>query len=49
MQLWPLFDRSSWSQPATVKEGKAGVGPALASIRLFEVGSASHCGGGNDR
>jgi hypothetical protein len=45
--VWPLFARSAWAQPATVVAGTIGEGPALASVRLVGVGSASQCGGGN--
>jgi hypothetical protein len=47
--LWPLFARSTWSQPATVSAGNTVEGAALASVRLVAVGPASHCGGGYDR
>ena len=40
------FALSAWSQPATVVAGTSGEGDAMASVRWFGVGSASHCVGG---
>jgi hypothetical protein len=47
--LWPLFACTTWSEAATVVAETTGEGPALASVRLVGVGSASHCVGGHDR
>ena len=38
---------SAWAQPATVVAGTTDEGPALASVRLVGMGSASHCVGGH--
>jgi hypothetical protein len=46
--FYPLFDLLVWSLAATVMAGATGDGAALASVRYFGVGSASHCGGGHD-
>ena len=46
---WPLIARSACAQPATVVEGTTGERAALDSVSMFGVGSASHCGGGNDK
>jgi hypothetical protein len=48
VQLWPVFACSTWAQTATVVAGKMAEGAALASVRLFDMGSDSHCGGGED-
>ena len=45
--LLPLFALSAWDHPATVAAGTTGEVAILAFARLFSVGSASHCGGGN--
>jgi hypothetical protein len=46
--VWPLFVRMSWTQPASAVAGTKGEGAALASVRSFGVGLASHCCGGHD-
>ena len=43
--MWNLFARSAWAQPATAEAGTTGEGPAMDSVFLFGVISASHCGG----
>jgi hypothetical protein len=47
--LWLLFPRSAWAQTATVVAGTTVEGAALASVPSVGVGSASHCGVGDDR
>jgi hypothetical protein len=47
--LWQLFARSAWPQTATVVASTTGEGAALASVRSIGVGTARHCGGGQDR
>jgi hypothetical protein len=46
--VWPVFFCSTRAQKATVVAGTIAEGTALACVRLFEVGSDSHCGGGDD-
>jgi hypothetical protein len=46
--LLPLFARWAWAQTSNVVAGKDGEGAALASVRLFGEGSASHCAGGHE-
>jgi hypothetical protein len=48
-QLWPLFNRSAWAQPAIVVAGMKFEGAAMDSVLFVGVVSASHCGGGHDR
>jgi hypothetical protein len=43
-----LFSLSAKDQAATVVANTAGEGAVLASFRLVGVGSASHCGCGDD-
>jgi hypothetical protein len=47
--LLPLINCSAWAQPATVLATTIVEGTGLASVRLFGVGSDSHCGGRHDR
>jgi hypothetical protein len=47
--LWPLFASSAWAQPAAVVAGTTVADAALASVRSFVVGSATHFVGGHDR
>ena len=44
-RLFPLFDRSAWAQPAIILADTSDEGAAVASVRLVDVGSASHYGG----
>ena len=46
--LSPIFARTAWTQPATVVAETSGEGAALVSVRSIFVGSACHCGGGQD-
>jgi hypothetical protein len=47
--LWPLFAFTARAQPATVVAYTKVEGAALASVLLVGVGSASHCGGWDNR
>jgi hypothetical protein len=42
--LWLLIACSAWAPPATVVVGTIGDVADLASVLLFGVGSANHCG-----
>jgi hypothetical protein len=42
-----VFACSTWAQTATEVAGTNAERAALASVRLVDVGSDSHCGGGN--
>ena len=46
--IWPLFTWSALARTANVVAGTTGEGSALASIRSYGMGTASHCCGGND-
>jgi hypothetical protein len=45
---WASVRMLDWAQTTTVMAGTTAVGAALACNRLFEVGSDSHCVGGDD-
>jgi hypothetical protein len=47
--LWPLIAWSAWIQPATLVAVTKVEGAALASFRLVDLGSASHCGSSTTR
>jgi hypothetical protein len=49
MQLWFLFPRAVWAQPATALAGMTGDCTPLATECLVGMGSSNHCGGGLER